>query len=1044
MRFPTIHGENVVFTYAGDLWVAKRGGGIARRLTSHPGLETRARISEDGKTIAFTGEYDGNQDVYTMPMVGGEPKRLTFEPDTDEVIGWSPDGQVMYTSTFGFFSGKQRSLYLADPDGGVPRRTVVRDISEGDISNDGSTIVYTRGRSHLFNWRRYRGGTQGRVSLYNFRTNAYSELPSGREQSYFPMFVGQSIYYISDKRQGTHNLYRYDQNTKKETQLTKFSDADIRFPSTDGKTIVYERDGYLYAYDIEGGNTQRLNPEIRSDFPVVRPSLRKLGDQVSSISVSPSGVRVAVEARGELFSVPAKTGETRNLTGTDGVRERFPRWSPNGQTIAYVGDATGEKEIYTRPQLGGEATQLTNAKLPISSIEWSPDGKRLMVLTEANEMYLLDTATKALTKVFKARFGIGGYDFSGDGRYLAYIDQEANTFGAVHVFDTTTNRSRRITDGRYDDSDVAFDLNGKYLYIVSARTFSPSFGQFEFSLKVDNAQRIYVLPLTNDANNPTVAPGDEEPDPASGATPRPTPTPPQAGEPKSAAPITIEGDDLGSRLIPLPMPAGSYGGLLGVNNGVLYRSGGTLSRFDLTSRESTTIGQGLVGPISFNQARTKMAYLAPGGLAVADVRPGLQPGQGRVDLSAVEAVIDPRKEWKQIFWEAWRYERDNFYDPQMRGLNWRAIGERYAQYLPYVAHRSDLDYVLGLMLGELGTGHSYVQSGDPGVSVTRVPVGQLGVDYEVSGEHIRLAKIYRGANFEESRRGPLGEPGLNVKEGDYLLAIDGQPVNRGVNPNSLLTNKVGRTVVLTVNSTPSMEGARKVRVRPIGNEANLRYAEFIEDNRRKVEQLSGGRIGYFHVPDTQFTGATEFIRGFYSQTDKDALLVDERWNNGGLVQPWFVDTLARRVKARVQDRNRADWVDAVAVEGPKAMLINGYAGSGGDFFPYMFRQAGLGPLIGTRTWGGLVGITGYSQFVDGGGVSAPEFALYDPNTNEIIAENTGIDPDIEVDNRPDLIAKGRDPQLEAGVAYLMEQLKKVKPRNPRTTVPQLGKKGRIE
>jgi len=1044
MRFPTVHGDTVVFTYAGDLWSAKLGGGIARRLTAHPGLETRARFSPDGKWIAFTGEYDGNQEVYVIPAEGGEPKRLTFEPDPDEVIGWTPDGRVMYTSTFGFFSGKQRTLYLADEKGALPTRTPVRDISEGSYSADGSTIAYTRGRSQLFNWRRYRGGTHGRVSIYNLKTNSYSELPSGREQSYYPMMVGGSVYYISDKKLGTQNLYRYDLNSKRETQLTKYADADIRFPSTDGKTMVFERDGYLYRYDLASGDTARLSPEIRSDLTSTRPRLRKLSDQVSSLSLSPSGTRVAVEARGELFSLPVRTGETRNLTNRQGSRERFPRWSPDGRTIAYLSDASGNYEVYTQPQLGGEPTQLTTAALPLNGIRWSPDGKRLALTTEANELYLLDVATKQLTKVFKARFGLGTYDFSPDGRYVAYLQQEANTFNAVWAYDVETGKSNRVTSGRYNDASVAFDQTGKYLYVTSVRTFNPTSGTYEFSLKIDNATRLYAIPLTKDTPNPTFPPSDEEPE--SGARPAGAP----AGAPGAPAPVAtrIDFEDINERLVPLPLPAGNYGGLTGLAGGVIYVSSAagqppSLSRFDLATRTSTVLLPVLQGQAVVNANATKMAYLngATNQLVVMDTRPGTPPSP--VSLDAVEAIVDPRAEWKQIFWEGWRYQRDNFYDPNFLGMNWKAIGDRYAKYLLYVAHRSDLNYVLGLMIGELGTGHAYVSGGDDGNPVAGVPVGQLGADYEATAQGVRFARIYRGDSFDESRRGPLSDPGVEVKEGDYLLAVDGQPVTRDTNPNALLVGKANRVVVLTVNSTPSQAGARRVRVRPLASESQLRYVAFTEDNRRKVEQLSGGRIGYFHVPDTQFTGATEFVRGYYSNAAKDAVVVDDRWNNGGLIQPWFVDTLARGIKTRITNRNAEDSYDALAILGPKAMLINGYAGSGGDFFPYMFRQSKLGPLIGTRTWGGLVGISGYLFFVDGGQISSPEFALTNPETNEIIAENTGIDPDIEVDARPDLIAQGRDPQLERAVEYLMEQLRRQPVKQPRRDVPKVGSKGRI-
>lgn len=1052
LRWPTVHGETIVFTYATDLWVAKLDGGYARRLTSHPGTEGRAKISPCGRWIAFTASYEGNPDVYVMPIEGGEPKRLTFDPEPDNVLNWTPDGKIMYASTAGNFMLDQQRLWIVDPAGGPSTRTPIAEISEGSLTPDGTRLVYTRKASHNFSWRRYRGGTQGRISIFDLTKNTYSELPARREQSYWPMVVGDDIFYVSDRNQATLNLYRYNLRTRREQQLTRFTDADVRWPSTDGKTIVYERDGFLFAYDIPSGNIRRVNPKVRGDFLVTRPVFRRLADNITSVSISPSGARVVVEARGELFSLPAKTGEVRNMTRTQGVRERWPRWSPDGKTIAYVSDASGNYEVHVQPQMGGEPDQLTTAGLPIDGIAWSPDSKRIAVTTEANELYLLEVESKKLTKVYRARFGIGGFDFSPDNKWLAYVYQGENGFGQIFLYEIATGKSTRVTDDRYDDSGVTFDLNGKYLYFRSARTFRPSFGLYEFSLKVENAHRVYAVPLAKEAGNPLFPPSDEEPSAPAASPPQAQKDPPPAAAPSGSgqppAPrgpeVKVDFDGIQERVFPLPMPAATYQSLVGANNGVLFFNQGNFAKFDFGTREVTQLATSpILGPVSFNPTRTKMAYFMANTLGIVDVRPGIAPGQGRVDTAGVETVIEPRQEWRQIYWEAWRYFRDNFYDPDMMGLDWEALGKRYEEYLPHVAHRNDLNYVLSMLISELGTGHANVGGGDVGISAPAVPVGQLGVDYAVEGDFVKMVKIYRGTNYSESDRGPLGEPGMDVRDGAYLLAIDGVEVNRNVNPHALLVGKVGRSVVLTINDKPSREGGRTIRVRPIGSERALRYREFVEDARRRVDEASNGRIGYMHVPNTATEGAIEFIRGFYSQWNKDALIVDERWNGGGFIQPWFVDTLARRIRAGIQQRNGADSQDAVAHEGPKAMLINGYAGSGGDFFPWMFRQSRLGPLIGTRTWGGLVGISGSAPLVDGGFLTAPEFAIFDRETLQIIAENTGIDPDIEVDARPDLWAQGRDPQLERAVEYLLDQLKRTPPRPPRDRFPQLEPAGRV-
>lgn len=1022
LRFPAIHGDKVVFTYASDLWLASTSGGIARRLTSSNGTEVRARISPDGTQIAFTGTYDGNPDVYVMPIDGGEPKRLTFEPESDNVIGWTPDGKIMYTSAHGSYTNRQARLWMVSPKGGMPIETPVEECFDGTIASDGKTLYYQRGNSSVFNWRRYRGGTQGRVSIYNLETNAYSELPAKRDQSYAPMIVGSTVYYINDKNQSTLNLYSYDLNAKRERQLTQYSDADIKWPNTDGKSIVFERDGYLWKYDIASGKTDKLSPMVLSDNVPARPYLRKLGTELTSFSLSPSGVRIAAEARGEIFSIPARSGETRNMTNSPGSRERFPEWSPDGKTIAYISDESGNYEVYTQPQMGGPASKLTDAKLQISGLTWSNDSKVIGIATRNYDLFTLDVATKKLTKVFHANQGLGSWEFSPDSKWIAYINQMPNGFGAIYLYELATGKATQVTDGAYDDDRVTWDMNGKFLYFTSNRTFFPTFGKFEFSLKVEDTARIYAVALSKDTANPLMTPGDEEPD---GSAPRP------AGPPPGAGPIKIDFEGFQDRAIVLPLPAAQGYGIIGSTNGLFVLTQSGMGLLPLGGRALAPIYDGPIGNVAFNATRTKFAIYSGQSLNILNAAPGNAPGQGAVSLAAVEAVVDPRQEWRQIFWDSWRFERDNFYDPNMLGLDWKAIGDRYAKYLPYVSHRSDLTYVQGLLLGELGTGHSYVQGGDMGPSPAAVQTGQLGCDFEASGNYVRMKKIYRGANYEEGARGPLGEPGMNVKDGDYLLEIDGKQVTSSIDPNALLVGKAGRTVIVKVNSQPSLSGARTLRVRPLANETGLRYYEWVEANRAYVTKMSGGKIGYMHIPDTNVQGSTEFVRNYYRLTDKAAVIVDERFNGGGYIQPWFVDTLARKIKAGIQQRSQEQGQDSVAIEGPKCMLINGYAGSGGDFFPWMFRQAKLGPLIGKRTWGGLVGIAGGAQLIDGGQVTAPEFGIFDREKGEWIAENKGIDPDVDVDARPDLRAKGIDPQLDAALQYLQSELKKPQPK-PKT------------
>lgn len=1046
MRFPSIRGDTVVFTYAGDLWVAKTSGGLARRLTSSPGVETRPFISADGRTVAFTGQYDGLTNIYTIPIGGGEPKRLTYDPEGDQCVGWTPEGRIAYISNAGNFTNRQYRLWTVDPNGGLPHKTVLNELSSLSFFPDGKTIAYTRQLSFLFNWRRYRGGSQGKISFYNFAENRYWELPSKREQSFYPLVVGKELFYISDKANGVQNLYRYNLDSKHEVELTHYTDEDIKTPSTDGKTIVFERDGLLYLYDIAGGTARKMDTKIVSEDLSARPYLRNVSTQISSLSLSPSGVRVAVEARGNIFSVPAKHGDTRNFTNLSGARARLPQWSPDGKTIAYITDQTGGYEIYTQAQLGGTPTKLTSETSgTITDLDWSPNGKYIRFSKTNRTMWLLEVATKKLIQMAKAPYSFGDTDWSPDSRWISFINVGSNSFGVVYLYELATGKTTAIDDGSFNDSHVSFDLNGKYLYIVSSRSFHPTYGEYEFSLKVDDSDRIYVVPLTKATANPLTVQSDEEPDTGgASSTPKPHTGPPPKADGAGGPPeVKVDLDGISSRILPLPMPATAYQAVLGASNGAFYYSNGTLAKFDMESHESTPIMSGLFGALSMNPSRTKLAYYALGVLGVLDVHPGLAMGQGRVDISDVEEVIRPRDEWRQMFWEAWRSERDQFYDPHFNGVDWNEVGKHYEHYLQWVNNRADLNYVLGLMIGELGTSHSYVIGGDLGPMPRPIPVGLLGVDYEVSGNNVKFAKIYRGHDYDETARGPLAEPGVQVHEGDYLLAIDGTPVDGHTNPNSLLLNKVNRYVTLTVNSQPSMTGAQTVRVRPVASEANVRYFDFTDRAAEYVSKASDGKIGYMQIRDTAEQGSIDFIRGFYAQTNKEAVIVDERWNGGGYVQPWFVDTLARKVFAMAESRDSINSPIEPAIGGPKVMLINGYSGSGGDFFPWMFREAKLGPLMGSRTWGGLVGIDESPNLVDGGIVTVPSFAIYDPKTGEIIAENHGVDPDIDVDQRPDKVAEGQDPQLEAAIAYLVKELREHPNKNKPIDIPTVSPLGKV-
>lgn len=1044
LRQPDIHGNTVVFEYAGDLWASTTdGGAVARKIAANVGARagnpatkplTAPHISPDGKWVAFMATYDGPSAIYVVSIDGGEPKRVTYSNAVEQPLGWTPDGKIAYATSEGVpYLGRQNQLMFVSPKGGVPQNTPLKEIATISFFSGGDKIAYNRVNSFNFNWRKYRGGTQGRISIYDLKTNKYEELPAKREQSFWPMVVGNSIYYISDRANGTLNLYKNDSG--KDTQLTKYDGADIRWPNTDGENIVFEQDGYLHEYEIKSGNEKKLNVRIPSDNLNARPALKSLTPYMTDFALSPSGVRVAVAARGEVFSVPARTGETRNLSNSSGSREINVDWSPDGKWISYLSDKSGEWELYVQSSTGGDTTKITDGTVKISGYAWSPDSKKVLLFSQGTAIYLLDVETKKTTMMDDLSNGGGGFSFSSDSKWVAYCKGRQGGFRSINLYEVATGKKQKVTEGFFDDTDVCFDKGGKWLFFSSSRVFAPTFGRNEFSLKVEETERLYAVALSPETPNPFLEKNDEEPDPTAKKDDK-------KEEPAKGPDVDLRGVE--NRIIALPMGVSSYRSLNSADNGFFFVADGTLFQYTMGAKAPTPIYEG-IGPFTMNASHTKIAVMVPGGMQVLTIQPGLNAQGGRVDLSSVEAVIDPREEWHQILVDAWRYERDNFYDPNMNGTDWNGILKKYEGYLQWVNHRSDLNYILGMMIGELGTGHAYVQApGDVGTLATpRVNVGTLAADYEVKNGGVTFKKICRGSNDFEQYVTPLGAPGIDVREGDYLVAIDGKPVTADTNPNQFLQGKVGKYVTLSVNSVNSIEGARKVRVKPIASDIPARYYEFIENNRKMVDKLSGGRIGYMHIQNTAAEGSSDFVRGFYSQTDKDAMLVDERWNGGGYIQPWFVDTLSRKKKAMIQPRYGAHSPEAPVIEGPMVLMINQYAGSGGDFFPYMFRQAKRGPLLGKRTWGGLVGIDGGYTLVDGGNLTAPAFSIYNPETGEIIAENQGIAPDIDVDMRPDLVAEGHDPQLEAAVKYLMEELAKQPAKKDFKTVPKVGKDGKI-
>lgn len=1024
LRFPAISGDTIVFSYGGELWRTQGLNGDAVELTTAPGLQARPKISPDGKWVAFTGTYDGPRNIYVMPLEGGEPRRLTYDTDDDYCLGWTPDGRIAYSTYANSATWAQRNLFYVKPTGGLSQKTALREVTELSFFPGGKQIAYTRHRSYDFNWRRYRGGTQGKISLYDFSKNAYSELPSKREQSYFPMVVGSKIFYISDRGTGTLNLFAYDTVDHSDRRLTSYADGDIRYPNTDGRSIVWERGGSLYRYTIATGAVDAVEPRIRSDFLATRPRLHALGGAISEFDIAPSGKLLTCIARGKLFFLPTEDGDTRLVTTPESGRVRGVQFAPNGKSVCFLDDATGETELYLVPAIGGLPTQITNDKRTYTGLTWFPDSNRILASAVDQSVWIVDVAKKSSVRLLEPGYDVSTLDVSPDGKFIAIVYRQGTGLPRLGLIDTESKRLFPVTDGSFMDSKAVFDRTGKYLYLVSARNISPEFGTYELTTHSSNAQGVYVISLSNALPDPTMPPADNKNELKEGETH-----------------IDLEG--LADRIRPLPIPSGSFGTVFGIKNGLLFQQGETFMKWSVGAKSTTPVLSGGVGALAIAFDSEKLAYGADGNIGVISYAQSSRKGDGQVDLGNIQAVIDPRTEWKQIVYEAWRYERDHYFDAKMNGLNWKAIGDRYEGMVRWAVHRSDVNYILGLMLGELATSHVYVENpGDLGASPPAQPVGHLGADYTIDRGLVRISRIVRGEPYSD-KAAPLFGPGIDVKEGDYLLEIDGKPVNGDIVPDSLLIGKVGSFVTLTLSADGSPAHSRLVRVRPVGSEQGLRYIDFVESCRRHVETRSGGRIGYVQVPDTGVGGQGKFMAAFYANLDKEAFIVDERWNGGGSDPAPMIELLSRRDIEHSYARNSPSTQARAAITGPKALIINEVAGSGGDNFAFRFKSMGLGPLIGKRTWGGLCGISGACDLVDGGSVSTADEAIFDPETNEIIAENEGIDPDIEVDLRPDLVATGHDPQLDRAIDYLLEKLNATHPRKAWDAAPHRGGKAEV-
>ncbi|WP_405207685.1 PDZ domain-containing protein [Aquimarina sp. LLG6339-5] len=1037
LHTPAISQSHIAFIYAEDLWVAKSDGTQPRRLTIDEGIESNPVFSPDGKSIAFSAEYDGNVDVFTIPVEGGIPKRLTWHPMRDTTLGFSPDGNsVLFNSQRTIYTNRYSKLYQVSINGGFPTELEIPNAWHATYSPDGKYMAYTPIRERFHQWKNYRGGTTANIWLFSFGDKSIIKIPQpkGGSNDVQPMWKDDTIFFLSD-RNGEFNLFSYQINSKTIEQRTQFDKFPITNADLGGNKIIFEQAGYLHTYDISTKTSTKLTIGIATDLLELRDRYVKSSRYVRSADISPSGKRAVFDYRGEIITVPENKGDSRNLTQSPGSHEKYPAWSPNGKNIAYFSDDSGEYELHIKSQDGkGNSKKF---KIPGTGFyaytKWSPDSKKISFSDNGRNLYILDIDSKKVSKIASDEYYVPGAfrnifgDWSHDSKWIVYSKIIDSNFEQVFLYNVTESKSYPISDGLSNATNPVFDPSGDYIYFFASTDAGPVVNWFDQSNQDMTATNsIYLATLRKDIISPFAKESDEEEPNEKDESPE---------DEDSNKPLQIDIDGIQNRIIDIPIKAGDYRELnSGQANKILYISSNPLDRsipsslyeYNLTERKDTKVMELDNYVISSNGK--KMLYQKNNRWGITDLAKKPKTGKGILKVSEIEVKMSPMKEWKNIFEEAWRINRDYFYDPGMHGSDWKGMKKKYQQFLPHLSCRNDLNRVIQWMCSELSVGHHRLQGGGEKLNTPeRVPGGLLGADYEITDNRYRFKKIYGGLNWTPDLRSPLTEPGVLVNKGDYLLAVNGTNIEATMNLFSVFENTANKITEITVSPNNTYKDSRVVKVTPIASEYRLRNRDWVEGNLKKVHEATNGEVAYVYVPNTAGAGHEYFKRYFFPQANKKAIIIDERFNGGGQIADYYINLLLNPYQSHWNFRYGKDLkTPSASIQGPKIMIIDETAGSGGDMLPWMFRKFKVGQMVGKRTWGGLVGVLGFPEFIDGASVTAPNVAIW--TEDGFIVENVGVAPDIEVDQLPSEVIKGKDPQLEKAIEIALKELKNNPPK----------------